>query len=88
MRKNITQLNDTRAWRVGARARGETTGKTCGSFDRVRLDAVQKPMERGVHATTTNYYRERERRDDVLTDAIFSARDDTGGYGARSGDYR
>ena len=60
MGKNITHLNDTRAWRVGARARGETTGKTCGSFDRVRLDAVQKPMERGVHATTTTVGRERD----------------------------
>jgi len=28
-----------------------------------------------------------ERLDDVLTDATFSARDETGGHGARSGDY-
>jgi len=61
MRENMDHLNDALACGLVARARGETTGRTCGSFDRA--------VGRGSTATTG---RETRRRTDGCD--IFCAR--------------
>ena len=88
MHENITHLNDTRGGAEWGRARGVRRRERRVVHLTV-CDWTRCKSSTGERCPFHYYYKEREteRRDEVLTVAIFSARDDTGGYGARSGDY-